>query len=72
MGNTKYLTEDEAIAYAVIALHTLESSANNIDPLLLAKEIPVIMRLHTKEKALERANKILGCKIEEILHSFTN
>ena len=49
----------QAVAYAVVALHTLKISPNKITEIELAKEIITIMRLHTPKEAIERANKIL-------------
>lgn len=55
----KVVTKNQAIAYAVVALHTLKASPNEITEDELAKEIPVIMQLHKPEEIILRANKIL-------------
>lgn len=55
----KTVTKNQAIAYAVVALHTLKASANEITERELASEIPVIMKLHKPDKIIARANRIL-------------
>ena len=53
--------EKEAIAYAQVALHTLQNSANryNITPIALGLEMQTIFTLHNSEQALIRAAEIL-------------
>lgn len=53
------VTTNQAVAYAVVALHTLQSSPNEITEIELANEIPAIMKLHKPDKIIARANKIL-------------
>ena len=53
------VTKNQAIAYAVVALHTLKLSPNEITEIELANEIPAIMKLHKPDKIIARANKIL-------------
>lgn len=60
MLNEEYYTKDEAIAYAVIALKTIQSSANDVTIKELSEEIPIIMKLHTPKEAVERANRNLS------------
>lgn len=53
------VTKNQAIAYAVVALHTLKASPNKITEKELASEIPIIMKLHKPDEIIERANRIL-------------
>ena len=53
------VTKNQAIAYAVVALHTLKASTNEITEKELASEIPIIMKLHKPDEIIERANRIL-------------
>lgn len=53
------LTRKQAIAYAIVALHTLKASPNDITEKELASEISAIMQLHKKSEIISRANKIL-------------
>ena len=53
------VTKNQAIAYAVVALHTLKASPNEITEKELASEIPIIMKLHKPDEIIERANRIL-------------
>lgn len=55
----KAVTKNQAIAYAVVALHTLKASANEITERELASEIPVIMKLHKPDEIIARANRVL-------------
>ena len=55
----EHFTKHQLIAYAVIALETIQRSANKITPLEIAKEIPIIIKLHTPVEAVKRANRIL-------------
>ena len=55
----KAVTKNQAIAYAVVALHTLKASANEITERELASEIPAIMKLHNPDEIIARANRIL-------------
>lgn len=56
----KTLTKNQAIAYAVVAFHTLKNSANVIDERQLASEMVTIMRLNKTSEIIDRANKILN------------
>ena len=53
------VTKNQAIAYAVVAYHTLKASPNEITEKELASEIPVIMKLHKPDEIISRANRIL-------------
>lgn len=55
----KAVTKNQAIAYAVVAFHTLKASANEITERELASEIPVIMKLHKPDEIIARANRVL-------------
>lgn len=55
----KAVTKNQAIAYAVVALHTLKASANEITERELASEIPVIMKLHKPDEIIAKANRVL-------------
>lgn len=55
----KAVTKNQAIAYAVVALHTLKASANEITERELASEIPVIMKLHKPDVIIAKANRVL-------------
>lgn len=56
----KVVTKNQAIAYAVVALHTFKINPREINEKELAKEIIAIMQLHKKSKIIEIANKILN------------
>ena len=58
----KAVTKNQAIAYAVVALHTLKASANEITERELASEILTIMRLYKQDEIVEKANKVLMYK----------
>ena len=55
------MNKKEAIAYAQVALHTLQNSANkdNITPALLGMEMKTTFKLHDRNQVLIRALKIL-------------
>lgn len=48
----------EYIAYAKIAVYTLQSSANNIIPQDIAKEIDSICGLYNRVEIIEKANEL--------------
>ena len=55
------MNKKEAVAYAQVALHTLQNSANkdNITPAMLGMEMKSIFRFHDRHQVLIRASKIL-------------
>ena len=55
------MNKKEAIAYAQVALHTLQKSANrdSITPAMLGMEMKSIYRLHDRQQVMIRATKIL-------------
>ena len=56
------MNKKEAVAYAQVALHTLQNSANkdNITPAELGMEMRTIFRLHDRKEVLVRATRIVG------------
>ena len=61
------MNKKEAIAYAQVALHTLQTSANkdNITPAMLGMSMKSIFRLHDRQDVMIRATRLLeksgGC-----------
>ena len=61
------MNKKEAVAYAQVALHTLQNSANkdDITPNMLGMEMKAIFRLHDRQQVIIRATRILeksgGC-----------
>ena len=55
------MNKKEAIAYAQVALHTLQTSANkdNITPAELGMEMRTIFRMHDRQEVMIRATKLL-------------
>ena len=55
------MNKKAAIAYAQVALYTLQTSANrdNITPAMLGMEMKAIFRLHNRVDVLVRASKLL-------------
>lgn len=55
------MNKREAVAYAQVALHTLQNSANKykITPAMLGMEMKSIFKLHDRPQIMIRATKIL-------------
>ena len=57
--SSEKITQKQAVAYGIIAVHTLLASANKIDELEIGNMMITIMELHTPKEAEERANILL-------------